>query len=83
MLEAVGIAAVVEGASVARDEPDRLVVILNRAVVFAFATVGVTAVEKSGGELRVEPDRLVVVLNGAIELLPGVESDASVVEGAS
>jgi len=60
------VAATVEDFGVVRIELDRLVMVLDGAVEFAFAYVGVAAIAEGVGVVRIELDRLVIVLDGAV-----------------
>ena len=61
-----GIAAIVIGNHIFRIEADRLVVILDGAVVIALAGVGAAAIVIGRRICRIESDRLVVLLDGAV-----------------
>ncbi len=63
-------------------KPDRFIIILPRAVVFALALVGLGAVCESLCVLGIDLDRSIEVLDGAVVLASLVVSRAAVVEGA-
>src|SRR5262245_22953989 len=71
-------AAVVEGGSEIRFKLDRLVVIVDGAIVVAPAQLRVATVEVSLSR-RLELDRLIVIRNGAVVLVLAFESHAAIV----
>jgi hypothetical protein len=64
-------AAAVEGVGIIRLEPDRLIVIHNRAIIVALGLVGDTAAVKGIGVFRVELNCLVEVRNRAVRVALG------------
>src|SRR5262249_35147281 len=61
-------AAVIEGASVARTELDRSIIVLKRAVVLVLFSVGIASVDEGAHILRIEFDCSVEISNGAVVL---------------
>src|SRR5437762_11673903 len=62
-------AAIVQGERELRIEPDRLVVIRQRALVIALSVIGIGAAVEGRGVALVEADRLAVIGNRAIVFL--------------
>jgi hypothetical protein len=61
-------ATVIERYCVVRVKPDRLVIILDGAVVLAFGFIGNAAVVEHHCVVRIKSDRLVIILNGTVVL---------------
>src|SRR5262245_33960696 len=74
-------APVVEGGREIRLELDRLVVVVDGAIVVTLAELGVAAVEVVTFSRRLELDRLVVIEDGAVVFAVLVVGDAAVVVG--
>ena len=62
-------------------ELDRLVIVLDGAVVLAFDLVGVATIEEGISVFRIELDGLVIVLDGAVVLAFALEGEATIEEG--
>jgi hypothetical protein len=89
VLRVVDGAAVVEGEDVIRIELDRLVEVLDGAVVLALASVGMAAVEKGEGKIRGEPTLTAVIPESRPNRAPSngfatvtIVSNSSVIAGS-
>jgi hypothetical protein len=76
----IGVAAVVERIGVVRIKPDRLIIILDGAVVFAFGLIGDAAVIERIDVVRIKPDCLVEIRDRAVGLALGAIGGAAIVE---
>src|ERR1700693_2165839 len=72
--------SIIEGAVVVRIELDRLIEILDGALMLPKGSVGVGAVKEGGSKLRIELDGPIEILNGALILANGLVDTASVIE---
>jgi len=61
-----------------RVELDRLVVVLDGAVVLAFDSVGVAAIVEGVGIIWTELDRLIEVLDGLVTFSPHAVNEAAI-----
>src|ERR1700720_1425902 len=62
----VGVAAPVEGNGVVWIELDRLIQVLDGAVVLPLAAIGIAAVAECQGKVWIKLDRLIEILDGAV-----------------
>src|SRR5262249_53061585 len=62
-------------------DPERLVVVVDRAIVVALVRIGIRACAEGSAELGIAPDRLTEVLDGPIVVVLVVVGEPAIVVG--